>query len=108
ESYSVDSAAAAAADLAKAFREAGATDVEIALTPEAEREIWELRHAASPILAGLEHSTSMQFIEDGAVPLPKLPDYVKGVREALADREVSGRIFGHGRDAAVPGTPPGD
>src|SRR6476660_9377974 len=36
ESYSVDSAAAAAADLAKAFREAGATDVEVALTPDAE------------------------------------------------------------------------
>ena len=101
ESYSVDSAAAAAADLAKAFRDAGATDVEVALTPEAEREIWELRHAASPILAGLEHSTSMQFIEDGAVPLPKLPDYVKGVREALAAREVSGVIFGHAGDAHV-------
>jgi len=101
ESYSVDSAAAAAADLAKAFRGAGATNVEIALTPEAEREIWELRHAASPILAALEHSTSMQFIEDGAVPLPKLPDYVKGVREALAEREVSGVIFGHAGDAHI-------
>jgi FAD/FMN-containing dehydrogenase len=101
ESYSVDSAAAAAGDLAKAFRGAGATDVEVALTPDAEREIWALRHAASPILAGLEHSTSMQFIEDGAVPLPKLPDYVKGVREALAEREVSGVIFGHAGDAHV-------
>jgi len=43
----------------------------------------------------------MQFIEDGAVPLPKLPDYVKGVRQALADREVSGVIFGHAGDAHV-------
>ena len=101
ESYSVDSAAAAAEDLAKAFRQAGATKVEVALSPDAEREIWELRHAASPILAGLEHSTSMQFIEDGAVPLPKLPDYVKGVKEALAEREVSGVIFGHAGDAHV-------
>ena len=101
ESYSVDSAATAAQDLAKAFRQAGATEVEVALTPDAEREIWELRHAASPILAGLEHATSMQFIEDGAVPLPKLPDYVKGVREALAEHEVSGVIFGHAGDAHV-------
>ena len=101
ESYSVDSAAAAAEDLAKAFRQAGATKVEVALIPDAEREIWELRHAASPILAGLEHSTSMQFIEDGAVPLPKLPDYVKGVKEALAEREVSGVIFGHAGDGHV-------
>ena len=43
----------------------------------------------------------MQFIEDGAVPLPKLPDYVQGVRKALADREVSGVIFGHAGDAHV-------
>jgi len=43
----------------------------------------------------------MQFIEDGAVPLPKLPDYIQGVRNALAKREVSGVIFGHAGDAHV-------
>jgi len=101
ESYSTDSAATAAQSLAAEFRQSGAKRVDVALTPEAEREIWDLRHAASPILAGLENVTSMQFIEDGAVPLPKLPDYVKGVRQALADREVSGVIFGHAGDAHV-------
>ena len=101
ESYSTDSAASAAQSLAAEFRQSGAKRVDVALTPEAEREIWDLRHAASPILAGLVNVTSMQFIEDGAVPLPKLPDYVKGVRQALADREVSGVIFGHAGDAHV-------
>jgi len=101
ESYSSDSAAAAAEQLAKAFRQAGAKNVDLALTPEAEHDLWKLRHAASPILSTLEHVTSMQFIEDGAVPLPKLPEYVKGVRQALADREVSGVIFGHAGDAHV-------
>ncbi|HEY3112363.1 MAG TPA: FAD-binding oxidoreductase [Gemmatimonadaceae bacterium] len=101
EADSADGASSAAQRLASAFRDSSAKDVEVALTPEAERELWELRHAASPILAGLEHSTSMQFIEDGAVPLAKLPDYVKGVREALAEREVSGVIFGHAGDAHV-------
>src|SRR5213596_3010714 len=43
----------------------------------------------------------MQFIEDGAVPLPKLPDYVKGVKAALAEREVNGVIFGHAGVAHV-------
>jgi FAD/FMN-containing dehydrogenase len=43
----------------------------------------------------------MQFIEDGAVPLDRLPDYVRGVREALAARGVSGVIFGHAGDAHV-------
>jgi FAD/FMN-containing dehydrogenase len=96
-----EAAAAAAEQLGKAFRESGARDVDLALTQAAEHELWELRHAASPILSALEHSTSMQFIEDGAVPLPKLPDYVQGVRKALAEREVSGVIFGHAGDAHV-------
>jgi FAD/FMN-containing dehydrogenases len=94
-------AAKKADDLAAAFRASGATHVDVALTPDTERELWELRHAASPILAAMEHVTSMQFIEDGAVPLSRLPDYVKGVRQALAAREVSGVIFGHAGDAHV-------
>ena len=101
EGESVDAAASGAEQLATAFRESGAKDVDVALTADAEHEMWELRHAASPILAALEHSTSMQFIEDGAVPLPKLPDYVQGVQQALAKRQVSGVIFGHAGDAHV-------
>ncbi|HEY6089260.1 MAG TPA: FAD-binding oxidoreductase [Gemmatimonadaceae bacterium] len=101
EGDSAEAAASGAEQLATAFRESGAKDADVALTARAEREIWELRHAASPILAALEHSTSMQFIEDSAVPLPKLPDYVKGVRDALGAREVSGVIFGHAGDAHV-------
>lgn len=91
----------AAQNLAAAFSAAGATSCDVALTPEAEHQLWDLRHAASPILSALEHSTSMQFIEDGAVPPMKLPDYVQGVREALAARQVSGVIFGHAGDGHV-------
>ena len=101
EGDSAESAASGAEKLAAAFRESGAKDVDVALTPDAEHALWELRHAASPILAALEHSTSMQFIEDGAVPPAKLPVYVQGVRAALASRDLSGVIFGHAGDAHV-------
>lgn len=101
EAENSDAAGAGAQMLAKAFRDAGAAEVNVALTPDAERELWQLRHAASPILASLEHTISMQFIEDGAVALPRLPDYVKGVKTALAEREISGVIFGHAGDAHV-------
>jgi FAD/FMN-containing dehydrogenase len=101
EADSADAATEGANRLAKAFKDSGARDVDVALTPEAEHDLWELRHAASPILSELEHQTSMQFIEDGAVPLTKLPDYIQGVRNALAKREVSGVIFGHAGDAHV-------
>jgi FAD/FMN-containing dehydrogenase len=101
EGENADAAGAGVRRLAEAFKASGARDVDIALTPESEHDLWELRHAASPILAALDNSTSMQFIEDGAVPLPKLPDYVQGVRKALAEREVTGVIFGHAGDAHV-------
>jgi FAD/FMN-containing dehydrogenase len=94
-------AASRAEELAAAFRDAGATAVDVALTPSSEHALWELRHAASPILAALVQSTSMQFIEDSAVPVPKLPDYVQGVRDALENRKVPGVIFGHAGDAHV-------
>ncbi len=101
EGHTPQEAAAGARHLAKAFSAAGATACDIALTPEAEHELWELRHAASPILSALRDLTSMQFIEDGAVPLDRLPEYVRGVRKALTDRGVSGVIFGHAGDAHI-------
>jgi FAD/FMN-containing dehydrogenase len=44
---------------------------------------------------------SMQFIEDGAVPVERLAEYVRGVRESLERSEVRGVIFGHAGDAHV-------
>jgi FAD/FMN-containing dehydrogenase len=95
-----------AADAARAveiiFRAAGATTVRVALDEPTETELWELRHAASPILARLHPSLrSMQFIEDCAVPPPNLPRYVRGVRRLLAENGTRGVIFGHAGDAHV-------
>jgi FAD/FMN-containing dehydrogenase len=88
--------------LAGEFRRAGATHVSVALTRIEQNEIWELRHAASPILARLDPGlVSMQFIEDGAVPPDRLAAYVKGVRAALTSRSIRGVIFGHAGDAHV-------
>jgi FAD/FMN-containing dehydrogenase len=88
--------------IADACAAAGATVTRVALDEAAERELWELRHAASPILARLDpHLKSMQLIEDGAVPPEHLPAYVDGIREALASNAVRGVIFGHAGDAHV-------
>jgi FAD/FMN-containing dehydrogenase len=43
----------------------------------------------------------MQFIEDGAVPPSRLPDYVRGVRAALDRHATRGVIFGHAGDGHV-------
>lgn len=88
--------------LAAEFKNVGATYVSIALTAGEQKEIWELRHAASPILSTLDPNLeSMQFIEDGAVPPNRLADYVRGVRAALDSRGVRGVIFGHAGDGHV-------
>jgi FAD/FMN-containing dehydrogenase len=99
-----DSAALATAThtLERALRGAGAAHVALALDAAEEAALWELRHAASPALARLDPALkSMQFIEDGAVPPDRLPDYVRGVRAALDRRGIRGAIFGHAGDAHV-------
>ena len=73
-----------------------------ATTPEEERRIWSLRHAASPILARLPDSRrSLQVIEDGCVPLPRLGEYVRAVRDAALTHGIEVVIFGHAGDGHV-------
>ena len=82
------------------FRAAGATAVSLALDTATEHAMWELRHAASPILSRLDPALkSMQFIEDACVPPERLAEYVRGVRAALDARDMRGGIFGHAGDA---------
>jgi len=95
-------AAANARSLGAALQACGATSVALGLDASEEERLWELRHAASPILARLDPSLkSMQFIEDGVVPPDRLADYVRGVRAALDAHGVAGVIFGHAGDAHV-------
>jgi FAD/FMN-containing dehydrogenase len=102
EADSAADAAIAARELGTTFEKAGATGVSVAVTTVEQKEIWELRHAASPVLARLDPSLrSMQFIEDGAVPPDRLADYVRGVREALDEWKFRGVIFGHAGDAHI-------
>ena len=88
--------------IADACAAAGASVARVALDDATEREVWALRHAASPILSRLDPNLkSMQFIEDGAVPPQQLPTYIEGVRSALKSRDIRGVIFGHAGDAHV-------
>ena len=102
EGADLDDAVRQAGALGAAFERLGATRVTLALDDVQEPALWELRHAASPVLARLDPALkSMQFLEDGAVPPERLPDYVRGVRDALARRGLRGVIFGHAGDAHV-------
>ena len=102
EGHTGEDCSALARTLEVCFRAAGASSVSLALDPATEHAMWELRHAASPILGRLDPSLkSMQFIEDGCVPPERLADYVRGVRAALHRQGIRGVIFGHAGDAHV-------
>lgn len=100
EGTTTDTVTDAARTLAGAFSDAGASFTRIAVGTAEQHEIWELRHAASPVLSRLDPALkSMQFIEDGAVPPHHLAAYVRGVRQCLDARGIRGVIFGHAGDA---------
>jgi FAD/FMN-containing dehydrogenase len=102
EARDVGHAQSASRRLGRAFHAEGAVAVSLALDAGAATELWDLRHAASPSLARLDPALkSMQFVEDGAVPLAHLAQYLRGVREILARHQVRGVIFGHAADAHI-------
>lgn len=100
EGTSADECAGHFAQVLRICAANGAMETHTAIDPEAEHRLWELRHAASPILSRLAPALrSMQFIEDGCVPPDRFPDYVRGVRAALRRFDTMGVIFGHAGDA---------
>jgi FAD/FMN-containing dehydrogenase len=79
---------------------AGVADRVSVAADEAERErFWHVRHAASPLIARMAGArVSMQFIEDGVVPVERLADYVRLLRGVLARHGLPAVIFGHAGD----------
>jgi FAD/FMN-containing dehydrogenase len=64
--------------------------------------LWEIRHAASPLLAAMgDQRRSLQVIEDACVPVPRIADYVSAVREAGGRHRMDLVIFGHLGDGNV-------
>jgi len=87
-----------AARLAEVEREMGgvADRVSLALDSDQQERFWHVRHAASPLIAKLAGGrVSMQFIEDGVVPVARLADYIRLLRRVLAAHGLPAVIFGH-------------
>lgn len=64
--------------------------------------LWAVRHAASPILAGLgDERRSLQVIEDACVPLEHLGDYLELVEQVTARYGVPAVAFGHAGDGNI-------
>jgi FAD/FMN-containing dehydrogenase len=73
--------------------------VSLATDPEQQARFWRVRHAASPLIAArADGRVSMQFIEDGVVPVSRLPEYILALRRTLARHHTPAVIFGHAGD----------
>lgn len=79
-----------------------ATDVQAAEGEHALEQLWEIRHAASPLLARLtDGRRSLQVIEDGCVPPARLPEYLVALRRIAARQGIEMTLFGHAGDGHV-------
>ncbi len=69
---------------------------DVAHTPAALDALWRVRRSAAALLwrlPGSERPT--RWIEDGAVPPEKLPEFVAGLRELFAAHGLDAALFGH-------------
>ncbi len=70
--------------------------------PAAVAKVWEVRHLASPTLAALpDRMRSLQVVEDGCVPPPRLAEYIHALRRIAAAHGFHVVIFGHAGDGHV-------
>lgn len=79
-----------------------AYSVDTAFSAAAAERLWAIRHAASPILAGLpDDRRSLQVIEDACVPVDRMGEYILAVRRAAAERDLPVVMFGHAGDGHI-------
>lgn len=70
---------------------------------EGRARLWEVRHAASPLIAAATERglRSTQFIEDSVVPVESVPAYLRGLDEILARGDMDAVVFGHAGDGNI-------
>ncbi|MCJ7578960.1 MAG: FAD-binding oxidoreductase [Candidatus Aminicenantes bacterium] len=56
---------------------------------------WEIRRSAAAYLGRLPGKKPTRWIEDAAVPVEKLPDFVLGLKELMKKYNTSAALFGH-------------
>jgi FAD/FMN-containing dehydrogenase len=79
-----------------------AHSVDTAFATDAADRLWDIRHAASPILARLpDQRRSLQVIEDACLPVRRMSEYMRFVRRASDRRSIPVVMFGHAGDGHI-------
>jgi D-lactate dehydrogenase (cytochrome) len=85
------------AQVEELVRDAGATDIAVARTPEERAAQWEARHHAYWALVNM-HPGHSYLITDTAVPLSRLPESIAYAQQLLSEMNMEGSILGHAGD----------
>lgn len=74
-----------------------------AIDPREAQALWDVRRAASPIIAAAAGTglRSIQFIEDSVVPVSGLARYLRSLGDILSEEETDAVMFGHAGDGNV-------
>ena len=81
-------------------------DFRAARTPEERTALWGVRRAALPLVYRASPvEKPMNFIDDTAVPVEKLGDYIEGLRQIFHRHQTRYAIFGHAGNGNVHVTP---
>ncbi len=76
-----------------------ATDFEISDNPEQQQQFWQLRESTSSLIGhnqGLLRSVPL--IDDAAVPLDRLREYMEGIYKLLETNNLPAAVWGHAGD----------
>jgi FAD/FMN-containing dehydrogenase/Fe-S oxidoreductase len=89
-----------------AARRSRVIDFRAARTPEERAALWAVRRAALPLVYRASPiEKPMNFIDDTAVPVEKLGDYIEGLRDIFHRHQTRYAIFGHAGNGNVHVTP---
>jgi len=67
-----------------------------ATTPQAQRDIWEVRKSGLTLLMSVQGDAKpIAFVEDTAVAVDRLPEYVQRLQQVVADHDTTAGFYGH-------------
>ena len=68
----------------------------ILLDPEGQARVWEVRKNGLGLMLGMKGDRKpLPFIEDAAVPIPVLPEYISKVLDICRDMDVEAAMYAH-------------
>ncbi len=75
-------------------------DFQVTSDYDEREELWKIRHSAAAVIAHSEGTKkALPIIEDGVVPVEKLPEFITGIYDMFKKHGLQSAVWGHAGDA---------